>query len=146
MSSVFLAALVILGGEVEGFHQPNLCGPIALYGVCAHHGLDTAIDQLASRSGYDGRGVSVRGLVVAAESVGLKAEPLNSSITHVKRMTGPAIVDYPKGHFCLYFGWSDGQAVLYDYPEGRLTVPSSEFEERWGGHVILFHKASTEDE
>ena len=152
----FCAATAALGGallasgycadlNLDRYYEPNRCGPIALYCVCKSYSIDTTIDELAKFAGFDGRETSVAGLVSASAKVGLKAEALDSSMTHLTTLGGPAIIDYPEGHFCAFFGWKGTSAVILDPPEKAKLVSINELRRRWGRHVLTFTLADERD-
>ncbi len=122
------------------FHEPNLCGPIALYVVCFSHGVETTIDELTELAGYDGFGVTVAGLVHASETKGLTAKAYASSMRHLRKLSSPGIVDYPQGHFCVIVGIRAEGVVLFDPPDGTHVVDPKEFADDWGGHLIIFER------
>lgn len=123
------------------FHEPNLCGPIAHYAVCFSQGIDTTIGELTELSGYDGFGVTIAGLVHASQKKGLAGKAYASSFRHLRRLSGPAIVDYPRGHFCVVAGVRKEGVVLFDPPEGTRLIDPKDFSADWGGHVIAFEQA-----
>jgi hypothetical protein len=124
--------------EWTKYYEPGLCGPIALYAICKYYKVSTTIDELAELSKFAGSGVSIEGLVGAAKTMQLQPVPLNSTIRHLKRQTGPAIIDFPSGHFCIFLGWNGKNARILDPPRPIQDVPVSELEQHWGKHLILF--------
>lgn len=78
------------------------------------------------------------GLVAAAEAKGLKAEPFESSMAHLTALGGPTIIDYPRGHFCAFYGWQGTSAVILDPPKKSELVSFSVLRRDWGRHVITF--------
>lgn len=136
-----VVSLTAAGGadlKLGRFYEPNRCGPIALYCVCKSYEVETTIDELSRLAGFDGRETSVAGLVAAAEAKGLKADALESSMAHLTTLGGPAIIDYPKGHFCAFFGWEGTSAVILDPPKRAERVSFGELRRGWGRHVITF--------
>ncbi|HUY31183.1 MAG TPA: cysteine peptidase family C39 domain-containing protein [Pirellulales bacterium] len=144
--AVLLAPANCADLKLERFYEPNRCGPIALYCVCKSYQIDTTIDELAKLAGFDGRETSVAGLVAAAEKKGLKAEALESSMAHLTTLGGPAIIDYPKGHFCAFFGWDGTSAIILDPPKKAERVGFGELRRRWGRHMITFSATDTKQQ
>jgi ABC-type bacteriocin/lantibiotic exporter with double-glycine peptidase domain len=133
------------GEEWTKYYQPGLCGPIALFCVCKHYGISATIDELAQLSEFNGRGVTLAGLVQAAEHKQLQPTALRSGIPHLKQAAGPAIIDWPLGHFCVFLGWSDGQARVLDPPRPIRFVSVAELEKYWGKHIVTFARARSKD-
>ena len=84
------------------------------------------------------------GLMAAAEQMGLEPCAMHSNIDHLKRLTGPAVIDFPQGHFCVLLDWSGGQARILDPPRPIGTFSVSELEKYWGKHVVIFSRARPE--
>lgn len=124
--------------ELQQYYQPNLCGPIALCCVCKHFGIPCHVDELASLSGYDGRGTTFKGLASAAEAKGLHAEPFDSSLRHLRTLGGPGIIDFPQGHFAVFLGWEKGQVKIMSPPGGVEYHSVTELKKDWGNHVMVF--------
>ena len=133
---------LILGAEnadlSRRYYEPNRCGPIALYCVCKQYGIKTTIDELAELSGFRGRPTSVAALVNAAQAKGLIAKPYESSLRHLTRTGGPAILDFPIGHLSVFLGWNKGKARIMDPPRPVKTVTQAELKKKWGRHLITF--------
>lgn len=127
------------------YYQPNLCGPIALCCICRSFGIEATIDELTELSDFDGQATSVYGLVKAASAKSLHAETFESSVRHLRTISGPAIVDFPKGHFSVFAGWSGDKLLICDPPQKVTAVDLSHFEEEWQGHLILFSKFIDKD-
>jgi len=124
--------------DLAKYYQPNRCGPIALYAVCRAYRIETTIAELADLSASDENGTTIAGLVDAAEANGLVAKAYLSSIRHLQRLEGPAIIDFPRGHFCVLFAWKDGKAWILDPPRPTRLVSSAELQKQWNQHVIVF--------
>ena len=131
---------------LDQYYEPNRCGPIALYCVCKSYGIETTIDELSELAEFDGRETSVAGLIKAAEAKGLKAEAYESSLRHLTSCGGPAIIDYPRGHFCAFMGWEGLKARILDPPKESELISLRELYKYWGGHIVRFSKPSEEDE
>lgn len=127
--------------NLDQYYEPNRCGPIALYCVCKSYGINTTIDELADLAEFDGRETSAAGLIKAAEAKGLKAEAYESSLRHLTSLGGPAIIDYPQGHFFAFMSWEGMSARILDPPNESELISLRELYQWWGRHVIVFSKA-----
>src|SRR5687767_10710665 len=97
--------------DAAKYYEPNRCGPIALFVVCRLYDVEATLDELSDLAGTHRDGTSIAGLVAAAKAKGIKAKAWHSSVGHLKRLGGPAIIDFPAGHFCVFLGWKDGEAM-----------------------------------
>lgn len=94
--------------------------------------------ELAELAGLDRKGVTLAGLVKAANSKGLTASAWSSTLSQLQQTAGPAILDWPEGHFVVLVRWEVGAAVLFDPPSGLRTVGTNQLAARWGGHLLTF--------
>lgn len=124
--------------KLNGFYQPKRCGPIALFAVCRWHSVETSVPELMELSGSGRHGTSVAGLVQAAKAKGFKATAYASSPKHLTQISGPAIVDYPLGHFSVLLKASGDEVIILDPPKAHAKLSMNTFEKAWGGHVIEF--------
>jgi len=119
------------------YYQPNYCGPISLYMVLQHYGIKTSIEEVASLAGVERKGTSIAGLIRAAEAKGVSASAFRSSVRHLKRIQGPAIIDLPEGHYCVFAGWRDGAVLVLDPPRPNRWVTVNELDKHWGKRLIV---------
>jgi ABC-type bacteriocin/lantibiotic exporter with double-glycine peptidase domain len=61
-------------------------------------------------------------------------------LRHLTTLGGPAIIDYPKGHFCTFMGWEGLKARILDPPNESELISLGDLRKRWGYHVICFSK------
>jgi ABC-type bacteriocin/lantibiotic exporter with double-glycine peptidase domain len=128
------------------YYEPNCCGPIALCCICKGFGIDASLNEIVRMTGFRGRPVSVAAIVQTAEAKGLKAEAWDSSIRHLERMGGTAIIDYPRGHFAVFLGWKGGKARILDSPHPEREVTVRELREAWGRHLITFQRRNVKSD
>lgn len=128
---------------LERFYQPNQCGPVALYAVCRIQGVPAKIAELAKLAGTDRHGTTAGGIVRAARAKGLETQAWKSTVRHLRRLNGPVIIDFPRGHFVVLAGWKDDRALILDPPAASgtafsdVSVPSTAPPLRDGGCRIL---------
>ncbi len=124
--------------ELSKFYDPHLCGPISLFCVSRHLGKSEDIATISRLCSYTGNGVSVSELRRAAASMGIYSEAKRANLEFLRSCAGPAIIEYPRQHFCAFFGWRDGKAVIQDPPKGVHYVTKTDLKTSWDGVVILF--------
>jgi ABC-type bacteriocin/lantibiotic exporter with double-glycine peptidase domain len=141
-NAVVATAEEVAGPRLEdllsSYHQTSICGPISLWVICRYHESSASLEEVEELCQFDGQAVSIEALCTAAQRKGLKPNAMNSSISHLRTIGGPAIIDYPAGHFCVFLGWKDGQVHLYDLPDGVRIVSVDTLQRSWGKHIILF--------
>lgn len=129
---------------LERFYQPNQCGAVALYAVCRIQGVPAKIAELAKLAGTDRHGTTAGGIVRAARAKGLEARAWKSTVRHLRRLNGPVIIDFPRGHFVVLAGWTDDRAVIIDPPAPVATIDVRDLQKNWGGAAITFSSRQAE--
>lgn len=124
--------------SVTGFHQNNSCGVICLLAMCKYFGIEATWDEVAATTEIDADGTSVRSIVQSAERHGLNATVWSADVSFLRLRSGPAIVNYPSNHFCIFLGWKNAQIMLYDPPFGVRGVDTKDFAQKWSGVVVEF--------
>ncbi|MEZ4483523.1 MAG: ABC transporter transmembrane domain-containing protein [Syntrophotaleaceae bacterium] len=104
-------------------------------------GIPADPDQLRHQFGRSGEHFTASNLLLAAKSLGLKAEALESNWAHLSKAPLPAMASSIDGRFLL-IAKIDGDKILVQYPlESRpLVLERAAFEEAWSGRIILVTK------
>lgn len=119
------------------FYGVNSCGPVALTIACRVAGQPVRWTAVREATRFQGEAVSMLALSQGAERLGFKANAYACSVGQLGQFGGPAIIDFPKGHFSVFLGWSkDGDIRVGDLRTGVVHYSPSEFETRWGGHLL----------
>ena len=97
--------------------------------------------QVCKATDFDGSPSSLLNLSRGATQLGLNAQALECSVAQLRRFGGPAILDYPRGHFCVFLGWSSGGLIrVGDLKTGTTEVSVEDFGKRWGGHLLTLSR------
>lgn len=114
------------------------CGPSCLRMVAAHHGRHYTLNFLRENSFIDRDGVSVAGIVRAAEQIGFEtiaaAVPLRADEDHqvgLVDLPQPCIVHWEQKHFVVVYRTSDRFIWIADPALGRLKLTHKEFLAGW---------------
>ncbi|MBI1312282.1 hypothetical protein GC176_13415 [bacterium] len=119
------------------FYGVNSCGPVALAIACRVAGRSVPWIDVCEATHFGGDAISLLDLSQGAGELGFKAEAFQCNARQLERFGGPAIVDFPKGHFSVFLGWSDdGKVRVGDLRTGVVSYPTAEFATRWGGHLL----------
>ena len=104
-------------------------------------GIPADQDQLLHQFGRSGEHFTDRDLLLAAKSLGLKAEALESDWARLTKSPLPAIAPLAEGRFLL-IAKMDGDKILVQDPlESRpLVLKRAAFEQVWSGKLILVTK------
>ncbi len=114
------------------------CGPACIRMVAEHFGRKYTLQQLRQRSHADREGVSARGIVVAAESIGLRALPVKLPFMgDADGAAGyldaplPNIVHWNQKHFVVVYKSSDKHVWIADPANGKSKMTHSRFRQHY---------------
>lgn len=116
------------------------CGPTCLRMVAAHYGKHYPVQYLRERSHIDREGVSLRGIVLAAESIGLRTLavklPLKAATPQENGLLDaplPCIVHWRQRHFVVVYKISKTQVWIADPAAGKMKLSHADFLKNWVG-------------
>lgn len=92
-------------------HDQMDCGPACLAMISSHHGKEFGIQFLRDKSYITREGVSLLGIIEAAENIGLNAYAGKLKIKDFKKEMLPSILHWNQNHF----------VVLYDIKKNIIT-------------------------
>ena len=130
------------------YHQLDAmdCGPTCLRMIAEHYGRRYTLQQLRQLSHIDREGVSMRGIIVAAESIGMRALPVKlpfekNSAEAVSFFDAPcpAILHWNQNHFVVVFKTSGKFIWIADPARGKVKMTHNEFQRHWcsdDGHGV----------
>ena len=96
------------------------------------------VQQLRHQYAEPGQTMSAETLVRAARRLSLKSRVVGSQWGKLEKTPMPAIAELKSGEFVLIGGMRDGNMLVQDPRDGKLTSQSrEEFESAWSGRLIL---------
>ena len=113
------------------------CGPSCVRMIAEHYGRHYTLQQLRQRSHIDREGVSARGIVMAAESIGFRAIPVKipfettDDAPDIFQVPLPAIVHWEQSHFVVVFKISEKYIWIADPKVGKTKITHTEFKRKW---------------
>ena len=113
------------------------CGPTCLRMIAKHYGKSYSLQFLRERSFITRSGVSVEGIMRAAENIGMRAMavkvPLNSREQGGSLLDAPlpCILHWNQNHFVVAYKANERQIWIADPGEGRFKLDHETFKRRW---------------
>lgn len=113
------------------------CGPTCLRMIAEHYGKRYTLQQLRQRSHIDREGVSARGIVLAAESIGFRALPVKIPFETTDETPDffqiplPAIVHWGQNHFVVVYKVGKKHIWVADPRRSRVKLSYAEFQRNW---------------
>ncbi len=113
------------------------CGAACLVMVGRYWGKRFNLNRLRDISNVDRNGASLRGLAVAAESIGFTTRPVKASLDKLAQQTLPAIVHWEGKHYIVVYEISRDRVIVADPAIGQRSLSHSEFKVGWTGYTLL---------
>jgi ATP-binding cassette, subfamily B, bacterial len=114
------------------------CGAAGLRMVAEFYGRRYSLQQLRQRTYIDREGVSARGIVIAAEGIGLRALPIKVSFQSVdnqgdglKDAPLPCIAHWQQKHFVVVHKITKKWVWVADPARGKVKFSHAEFQRNW---------------
>lgn len=112
------------------------CGPACLATVLAFWSRYEPLYRLRELAGTTQSGTSLHGLVRAARSLNLEAEPYEADIEGLSQLSLPAILHWEHNHYVVLQKFSTQGAVIADPAIGLRRLSLAELGEKWTGNVL----------
>ncbi len=116
------------------------CGPACLRMVAKHYGKDYSLQYLREHSYIDREGVSLRGIIEAAEHIGLRSLPVKLPFSRKSRGDAfltdaplPCIVHWRQRHFVVVYKISKRYVWIADPAAGKFKLDHDTFRQYWQG-------------
>ncbi len=113
------------------------CGAACLAMIGRYWGKPFSLNSLRNLAGVGRSGASLKGLAMAAESLGFQARPVRASLSRLVDQTNPWIAHWQGDHYIVVY-WVKGDRVLVADPaKGKRPIPRQEFLAGWTGYALL---------
>lgn len=117
--------------------SPSDCGAASLVMVGQYWGKRFNVNRLREISGVDRDGASLRGLVLAAESIGFTTRPVKINLDSLAKQNLPAIAHWQGNHYIVVYQITPTRVIVGDPAIGQRTFTPQEFEAGWTGYTLL---------
>lgn len=114
------------------------CGVVCLSMICNFFGKSFSIDYLKELSNTGRRGVSLKGIIGAANTLGFETLALKVFFTQEEdepppftSLSLPCILHWKNNHFVVLYKISESYAWVADPAEGKIKLKHSEFLHYW---------------
>ncbi len=114
------------------------CGPTCIKMIAQYYGRDYSIQYLRDQSYISREGVSLNGIICAAENIGMRSMPVKvpfqeSSIDEASLADAPlpCIVHWNQNHFVVVYKIKKNHVWISDPAAGKVKLKSNEFKNKW---------------
>lgn len=118
-------------------HSASDCGVACLVMIGQYWGKNFSITELRKVANVDRSGVSIKGLITAAEYLGFAPRPVKADLTAVAKQTLPAIAHWQGNHYIVIYRITRDRVIIADPQIGRLDLTRQEFVQNWTGYTLL---------
>ncbi|MGH1395425.1 MAG: peptidase domain-containing ABC transporter [Trichormus sp.] len=113
------------------------CGAACLVMVARYWGKQFSVNRLRDIANVDRNGASLRGLTVAAETLGLNTRPVKASFNQLAKQKLPAIVHWEGKHYIVVYEINSKHVIVADPAIGQRTLTHRQFQADWTGYALL---------
>ncbi|MEH1867693.1 MAG: peptidase domain-containing ABC transporter [Nostoc sp.] len=113
------------------------CGAACLVMVSRYWGKSFSLNRLRDIANVDRNGASLRGLSVAAESIGFTTRPVKASLDKLAKQQLPAIAHWEGKHYIVVYEITSKHVIVADPAIGQITLSHSQFKANWTGYTLL---------
>lgn len=113
------------------------CGAACLAMIAQYWGKRLSINMLRNLAGVGRSGASLKGLALAAESLGFQARPVRSSFNRMTEQSLPWIAHWQGEHYIVVYRMKRNRVLVADPALGRRSISYEEFQASWTGYALL---------
>ena len=123
-------------------HDTRDCGAACLCMICNYFKRGYSIQQLRQLTNTSQEGVSIWGMVEAAEKIGFTANGYFGRTNDLKEFTrevsDPVVLHMKNNHFVVGYKFDNRSIYIQDPAKGKYKVSWDELEGIWSGYIISF--------
>jgi HlyB family type I secretion system ABC transporter len=113
------------------------CGAACLVMVSQYWGKKFSINRIRDIANVDRNGASLRGLIIAAESMGFSTRPIKVTLDQLVKQPLPAIIHWEGKHYIVVYEITRQGIVVVDPAIGQITLSHAEFQDKWTGYTLI---------
>jgi len=113
------------------------CGASCLVMISRYWGKRFNINRIRDLTNISRSGASMRGLTVAAESIGFASRPVKASLDKLAQQPLPAIAHWEGRHYVVVYEINKKYVIIGDPAIGQRNLTHSEFKTGWTGYALL---------
>jgi HlyB family type I secretion system ABC transporter len=113
------------------------CGAACLVMLGRYWGKDFSVNRLRELANVDRSGSSLRGLAMAAESIGFSPRPVKASLQQLAQQDLPAIAHWEGKHYVVVYEITKKNVIVGDPAIGQRHLSHAQFKAGWTGYAML---------
>ena len=135
---------VFMSNKVIRQHDTRDCGAACLCMVARYFDKSYSIQFLRKLSHTSQDGVTIWGIVEAAEKIGLKGEAYSGDVNDLKEYmsqnSAPVMLHLKVNHFVVAYKKNTKFIYIKDPARGSYKIPWEHLDQIWSGYLIGFSK------
>ncbi len=120
-----------------GQQSSSDCGAACLAMIGRYWGKQFGLNSLRNLAGVGRSGASLKGLAIAAESLGFQARPVRASLSRLSNQTCPWIAHWQGDHYVVVYRVRGNRVQVADPAIGTRSLTVGEFQSSWTGYALL---------
>ncbi|PSB01198.1 peptidase domain-containing ABC transporter [Merismopedia glauca] len=113
------------------------CGAACLVMIARYWGKNLSVNRLRDLANIDNHGASLKGLAIAAESVGFTTRPVIANLRQLAQQKLPAIAHWQGKHYVVVYHISRKEVIIADPALGQKKLTHAAFQTHWTGYTLL---------
>jgi ATP-binding cassette subfamily B protein len=113
------------------------CGASCLVMISRYWGKRFNVNRIRDLTNISRSGASMRGLSVAAETMGFASRPVKASLDKLAQQPLPAIAHWEGKHYVVVYEINQKRVIIGDPAIGQRNLTHSEFKTGWTGYALL---------
>jgi HlyB family type I secretion system ABC transporter len=119
------------------------CGIACLVMIGQYWGKDFKTHQLRLLANVTREGTSLRGLNLAAESIGLLPRPIKAQMEGLSRQPLPLIGHWKGNHYIVVYQIKPRHVIVVDPAVGQRILSHADFQSGWTGYAVLLQPTAS---
>jgi ATP-binding cassette, subfamily B, bacterial HlyB/CyaB len=113
------------------------CGAACLVMICRYWSKHFSVNRIRDIANINRNGASLRGLSLAAESLGFTTRPVKATLEQLAEQTLPAIAHWEGKHYVVVYAITSERVIVADPAIGQQTLTHQDFNRDWTGYTLL---------
>ena len=113
------------------------CGAACLATLCRYYGKRVSLNRLRDLARVGTAGASLLHILLAARQLGFEAQPILSTLDHVRSNHLPAIVNWKGFHWIVVYAVDDKRVLVADPGRGLTKLSIDEFMNGWTRYTLF---------
>ncbi len=113
------------------------CGAACLATLCRYYGKRISLNRLRDLTRVGTTGASLLHIMLASRQLGFEAQPILSTLDHLRGNHLPALVNWKGFHWIVVYAIEGKRVIVADPARGLVKLPIEEFMRGWTRYTLF---------